>query len=93
VNNTSQILGVLAALVSLSVVIFGLTSQIVKNHKRKTCEGLSMNLMWVTLLAYSTWAVYGFSKPDWYLVASQLPGAIAVLVIICQYLKYDCQKK
>jgi uncharacterized protein with PQ loop repeat len=85
----SEILGLLATAVSLSVVIFGLTTQAWKNYKRKSCEGLSFTLMLITLLAYSVWAAYGFSKPDWFLVASQTPGAILALVIVWQCLYYD----
>ena len=88
-NIVSSIFGIIAMSVSLCVVFLGLTSQIWKNHKRKTCEGLSFTLMLVTLIAYSVWAVYGLTKPDWFLAASQTPGAILALVIIFQYLIYD----
>lgn len=85
----SAILGVLAMLVSLSVVFFGLTTQAWKNYRRKSCEGLSLTLMLVTLLAYTTWGAYGLSKPDWFLVSSQIPGVILSLVIVEQGLFYD----
>jgi len=85
----SSILGVLAMMVSLSVVFFGLTTQAWKNYRRKTCEGLSLTLMLITLLAYTTWSAYGISKPDWFLVSSQIPGAILALIIVCQCLFYD----
>ena len=86
----SAILGILAMLVSLSVVFFGLTTQAWKNYRRKSCEGLSLTLMFVTLLAYTTWGAYGLSKPDWFLVSSQIPGVILSLVIVGQGLFYDC---
>ncbi|HRY31120.1 MAG TPA: SemiSWEET family transporter [Candidatus Paceibacterota bacterium] len=89
----SSILGALAMLVSLAVVFFGLTSQAWKNYKRKTCEGLSITLILVTLLAYSVWLAYGISKPDWFLIASQTPGVIMGLIILSQYLVYDSKKK
>jgi uncharacterized protein with PQ loop repeat len=85
----SAILGVLAMLVSLSVVFFGLTTQAWKNYQRKTCEGLSLTLMLVTLLASTTWGAYGISKPDWFLASSQMPGAILSLIIVGQCLFYD----
>lgn len=84
----SNILGVLAMLVSLSVVFFGLTSQVWKNYKNKSCEGLSLGLIAVTFLAYTVWAAYGVSKPDWFLVASQTPGSLLALVILIQYKLY-----
>jgi uncharacterized protein with PQ loop repeat len=84
----SSILGIAALIVSLCVIAFGLTAQVRKNYQRKSCEGLSLTLISVTFVAYAVWTAYGISKPDWFLILSQGPGAILALVLLSQYLKY-----
>lgn len=81
-------LGYLALTVSLTVLIWGLPAQIINNYRRKSCKGLSLSLMIMVFFAYLIWAVYGLSKPDWFLVFSQTPGAILTAVILMQFFKY-----
>ncbi len=82
-------LGFLASLISLTVVFYGLPIQILKNYQNRSCRGLSLELVVVTFFAYSTWSAYGLTKPDWFLFASQTPGAILALLIILQFVRYE----
>jgi len=84
----TQFLGVAAACVSLVAIVFGLPAQIFKNFRRKTCEGLSFSLILTAFFAYSTWGLYGVSKPDFFLFVSQFPGAILMGIILFQFAIY-----
>lgn len=78
----------LALFISLAVIAYGLPMQIIGNYRRKSCKGLSLSLMVMVFIAYSVWAVYALSKPDWFLVCSQTPGAILTAVILVQFFQY-----
>jgi len=84
-------LGYSALAMSLVIILCGYPVQIVKNYRRKSCEGLSLLLMATVFLAYSVWSAYACVKPDWFLVWSQIPGAFLTLIILIQFAVYRNQ--
>ena len=80
-------IGVIATTASL-VLLLGFVSQIMKNYRRKSCEGLSTNLIYSACIAYTLWGVYGITKPDIYLILSQIPGAILSFILLFQLFYY-----
>jgi uncharacterized protein with PQ loop repeat len=83
-----SLLGLTAAISSLTSIFVGITLQIIKNYRRKTCEGLSLTLMVSAFLAYSLWAAYGFAKRDAFLEWSQTPGSLLVFIALIQFKIY-----
>lgn len=89
----SEYLGFTAMIISVLASSIGLPMQIIKNYRRKDCEGLSLGLVIMTFLAYSIWSAYGFSKPDWFLAYSQLPGSALCFVILIQFYCYRTNRR
>ncbi len=89
---TAHVLGTLAAGASLVFVLVGLPIQILKNKKRKSCEGLALSPFLFALVSYSLWAAYGFASHDYFLAYSQTPGSFFVLIILLQFFIYRKQK-
>ncbi len=83
-----QLFGIVAAVLSLVCVLLGLPAQIMKNFQKKSCEGLSFLLPFTAFLSYSSWTLYGAAKPDFFLLFSQIPGAILMLIILVQFAIY-----
>jgi len=88
--STADILGWFALVITLVYTCFGLPVQIRKNYLSKSTEGLSLFLMVALLFTFSSWVVYAAAKPDpdWYVIGSNAPGALCVLVILAQFYKY-----
>lgn len=82
------VVGILAVIASLAVTTLGFPAQIYKNYKRKTCEGLSFLLICSHCASFSLWSVYGFMKPDWFIVAARSIGCVLIFVILLQFVYY-----
>jgi len=82
------LLGYNAALAGLLGVVIGLVTQMVKNYKRKSCEGLS--LWWICLAGYSyfAWLVYGIFRQDVFLTIPQSIGTLCMVIILWQFWIY-----
>ncbi len=87
-----ELLGTIATIASLVIVVVGLPHQIYKNYTRKTCEGLAPSLIYASCCTYTLWALYGWTKPDYFLATSQTPGAILAYVLLFQLLYYRTKK-
>jgi uncharacterized protein with PQ loop repeat len=83
----------LAAISSLAIVLQGYPSQIISNWRRKSCEGLSLSLFILLFCASTFWSLHGWSKRDWFLIVSQVPGVALTLVILMQCYVYRKAKK
>ncbi len=83
-----QIIGILAAIASITISCIGLPMQIRKNYKLKSTQGISLGLIGPALISYSLWTTYGLTKPDYNLVMGQAPGVILSSVIIYQFWLY-----
>jgi len=84
-------LGCNAVVAGLAGVLIGLVSQIVKNWRRKSCEGLSVWLFLFMLYPYLSWLGYGLCLGDPYLCVPQTMGSICAAIILLQFWMY--QKK
>ena len=83
-----NIFGTLATMASLSIMLFGFPSQIIKNYKRKSTTGLSSLLIFLACCSYSLWVTYGFLKPDFFLIIAQTPSSILCYIILFQIFHY-----
>ncbi len=83
------VIGILAAIASLTVVLLGFPAQIVKNYRRKSCEGLAPSLVYSVCVTYTLWGLYGWIKPDWFLAISQTPGCVLAFILLFQLLYYN----
>jgi uncharacterized protein with PQ loop repeat len=82
-----KIFGTLAAL-SSTLFLWGLIGQIFTNKKIKNTSGLSNKMVYSACIAYSFWAVYGFLKPDIFLIITQTSGAALAFVLLFQVFYY-----
>lgn len=82
------IFGTLAMIASLAVVIIGLPHQIYTNWRRKSCEGISPSLIYASCFIYPLWALYGWTKPDPFIIFAQTPGSILAFILLFQLLYY-----
>jgi len=87
------IFGIAASIASLLLVLIGFPAQIVRNYRRKSCEGLDPTLYWFALVTYTCWGLYGWTKPDIYMKLAQTPGAILTATIIIQFYYYKKRRK
>ena len=83
-----SVIGILATIASLTIIVLGLPAQIVKNYRRKNCDGIAPPLIYSACCTYTLWSVYGWTKPDWFLVISQTPGCVLAFVLLFQLLVY-----
>ena len=85
-----DVVGWIAFLITLIYTSLGLPDQIRKNHKNRSTQGLSLPLYVMLLFTFSIWVVYGSLKspPDWYIVGSNFPGALCVIIILYQFRIY-----
>lgn len=83
-----QSLGYVAAGVSLLLIFVGFPRQILKNHRRKSCEGIDITLAISAFAAYTAWSAYGWSVGDKFLIWSQTPGALLALILLVQFYRY-----
>lgn len=83
-----NLLGVFAVLASLTIIVLGIPAQIVKNYRRRSCEGIDRKLIYSVSVTYLAWALYAWFKPDWFLFASQVPGFLLCLVMMYQFWLY-----
>lgn len=88
----SSVLGTIAAIASLLLTFIGFPAQIWKNFRRKSCEGIAPYLIYSAFVGYLTWGAYGISKPDWFLIASDVPGCFLTLILVIQLFVYKKKK-
>jgi len=86
----AQMMGWTALLITIVYTCVGLPSQIRRNHASKSTSGLSLFMIVMLSLTFSAWLAYGLaiSPRNWFLVGSNVPGAVFVAVILCQFWIY-----
>ncbi len=86
----SESVGWAAMLITVAYTCLGLPAQIRKNADQKSTQGLSLFMNVMLLFTFSIWVVYGFTKRpiDWFIVASNFPGALCIIVILFQFWKF-----
>ena len=85
-------LKIVTVILSLVVTGLGLTSQVRKNHKRKSMEGLSFFYFGILAVSYTFWSIYGFSQKDLVLIIPMTLGAFMSWVVVVQFLVYKDKK-
>lgn len=75
-------------ILSLIVTGLGLTSQVRKNHERKTTEGLSFFYFFILAISYSFWTAYGLFVRDAVLIIPMSLGALMSWVVVGQFYLY-----
>ena len=81
-------IGIITIILSLVVTGFGLTSQVRKNSKRKSMEGLSFFYFFILAISYTLWVIYGFVLKDLVLILPMSIGAIMSWVVVLQFYVY-----
>ncbi|MGQ0793987.1 MAG: SemiSWEET family transporter [Deltaproteobacteria bacterium] len=86
----ADIVGWAAFLITVTYTCVGLPIQVRKNYLTKSTSGLSLFMMGALFLTFSVWIVYGSVKSprDWFIIASNIPGAIWAFVMLCQFRIY-----
>ena len=75
-------------ILSLVVTGLGLSSQVVKNKKRRSTDGLSFFYFFILAISYSLWSVYGFVLKDLVLIIPMTLGSIMSWVVVSQFVMY-----
>ncbi len=85
-----NIMGFIAASVTVIYSGFGLPVQFIRNYKQKSTKGLSLLMMSVMFISFSCWVVYASvePQPDWYIIVPNSLGAIGSLLILFQFAIY-----
>ncbi len=83
-----NIIGIITITLSLIVTGLGLTSQVRKNKKRQSMEGLSFFYFFILAISYSFWVIYGFVLSDLVLILPMSIGAIMSWIVVLQFYLY-----
>jgi uncharacterized protein with PQ loop repeat len=83
-----NIIGIITVFLSLIVTGLGLTSQVRKNKKRRSMEGLSFFYFFILSISYTFWVVYGLVLGDLVLILPMSIGAIMSWVVVWQFYLY-----
>lgn len=85
-----EIAGYVATTITVIYTCFGLPVQIVKNSRSKSTEGISLVMMLMTFCTFTSWVTYGAVKPqpDWFVIVSNAPGSVCILIILVQFYLY-----
>ena len=84
----NDLIGSAATLASLAFAFLGLPHQIYRNWKQGDCEGVAPTLIYAGVCTYTLWALYGWTKPDYFIAWAQTPGAIFAWILVYQMTKY-----
>lgn len=79
---------IITVVLSLIVTGLGLTSQVLKNKKRRSMEGLSFFYFFILAISYSFWSIYGFTQNDLVLIIPMSTGMVVSWVVVVQFFIY-----
>jgi len=82
------IIKIFTVALSLIVTGLGLTSQVRKNFKRKSVEGLSVFYFSILAISYSFWSIYGVIQKDPVLIIPMSLGMLVSWIIVVQFMLY-----
>lgn len=82
------IVGMLAVAVTLLGTAGGYASQVWKNYRNKSTEGLSWFTFASLLVSHSVWFAYGVLGGDWFLIIANVPGVVCMTIIQLQWWWY-----
>lgn len=78
-------LKIMTIALSLVVTGLGLTSQVRKNAKRKSMEGLSFFYFLVLAVSYTFWTIYGVSQADFVIIIPMSLGMMMSWLVVAQF--------
>ncbi|MDF1810544.1 MAG: SemiSWEET family transporter [Phycisphaerales bacterium] len=78
-----------ATIITLLYTSLGLPSQIRKNAKSKSTEGLSLFMAVLLCATMTSWVVYGMLITNWFIVVPNSVGGVCSGVILIQIWKYN----
>ena len=89
-----DIVGWIATVITVVYTCLGLPVQIHKNYTNKSTAGISLFLMVMLFLTFSSWVVYGLvqSPQNWFIIGSNFPGSVCVVIILCQFWAYRIRR-
>jgi predicted membrane channel-forming protein YqfA (hemolysin III family) len=82
------ITGSMVILITLLTAIFGLGSQILRNHKRKEVEAFSPLLVVLLIINCFIFVAHSLTTKDWYLFTCQIPWLLFGGIFFGQFIYY-----
>ena len=82
------VVGYIASFITIVYTAVGMPNQIIKNHKIKSAESLSLFLFVTLFFTFTSWVVYGVLKPDWFICIPNALGAVCAFIIVFQIVCY-----
>lgn len=86
------IIGTLTLIVGILVKLLGFPDQFLKNHKRKSTEGLSSVFIILAFISYLLWTLHGIFQNDIVLIIGQGLGVLTTGAIVYQIIIYKPKK-
>lgn len=83
-----EIVGIIAAVVTLALVGIGITLQVGKNFQNKSTRGISFPFFVLSFMTWGAWSVYGWLLGDTLMGVAQGIGALMTLIILFQFFLY-----
>ncbi len=87
-----SLIGITTIALSLAVTGIGLTSQVRKNHARRSMDGLSFFYFFILAVSYSFWVAYGVYLHDYVVIIPMSIGGIMSWVVVFQFYLYRGSK-
>jgi uncharacterized protein with PQ loop repeat len=84
----TETIGLIATIITTIYTIFGLPSQLLKNYRNKSVEGVSLFMSIMLVFVFLSWVLYALAKNDYYILISNTPGFIGSLVLVVQFYLY-----
>lgn len=84
----AAIVGVATVVTSIAVKVIGMPHQLREHHRRKSTEGTSAPLWWLSLASYICWTLHGLLKGDWVVVSGQALGVVLSAAVLWQVWLY-----
>lgn len=88
-----EVLGTIAAVLSVLYMALGLPFQINGIWKAKSTEGVSLFAMILLFAMTTVWSMYATVTQNWYIFVSNALGAVSSFVILCQFWIYRKKKE
>ena len=85
-----NIMGWIAAIITITYTGYGLPVQFCKNYKMKSTEGLSLSMIIMMFLTFLSWVIYAAMKspPDYYIMVCNFVGVVGACFILIQFWMY-----
>jgi len=82
------IVGAVTVIIGILVKLLGFPDQFLKNHRRKSTEGLSTIFFVLAFISYLFWTLHGYFQKDWVLIIGQGMGVLTTGAIVYQIIVY-----